>query len=377
MQKICFNRNLLYGCGALEGLSDLIKGKGERCLLVTGKSSLKSSGLFSYITNLLKKGGVKDIKIFEVQGEPDTVIVERCVESSKDVKFVVAVGGGSVIDTAKASCGLLTNKGPVERYMELTNTTEKFINDPLPLFAIPTTAGTGSEASQNAVILSKKDSIKASIRDSRLLPEGVILDPEMILNVPENIAAYSGMDALVQLIEAYTGKKTVTLLDSLIEDAIRRIKNSFFIYIKDRKNKDAASDMLLASYISGLALANIGLGAIHALARPLGSAGIPHGLICAILLPYVIEKNIEYNRPRFDKIAEIFEIKERSKRLADFFYNMNRKLDIPQSLKNFSQIIPDINIIIEKSKGGSLKNNPKELSDNDIEEIITNALKGK
>jgi alcohol dehydrogenase class IV len=378
MDKVLFNHVVLSGTDSLTGLPGLVEGKGRTCLLVTGGNSLKQSGRLDRIVGLLKQAGVNDIRMFAVSGEPDTAVVTECVQMGRGSDFVIGAGGGSALDTAKAAAAMLTNEGPIDRYLEITPTPEKLKENPLPLIAIPTTAGTGTEATQNAVIIVRENFLKASIRDPRLLPEGVILDPELVADVPVLSAAAAGMDALTQLIEAYTGKKRGPFLDGMIEDGIVRIGRSIAAYVRNRADKSAAGDLQIAAYVSGLGLANIGLGAVHALARPIGSAGAAHGLVCAVLLPLVTELNWRSAVVRYARVSQCLGLsafdEAAAAGLSAKLTEMNRMLGIPTDFRSTGIRFPSVDHIIEAAQGGSLKNNPRDLSSEELSSIIRRVI---
>jgi alcohol dehydrogenase class IV len=212
---------------------------------------------------------------------------------------VIAFGGGSAIDAAKAIAALAANEGDVLDYLEVVGQGRPLTKPSLPFIAIPTTAGTGSEVTRNAVLASTEHKVKASLRSPFLLARLALIDPELTYDLPPAVTATSGLDALTQLIEPYVSVRRSPLIDPLCLDGIRRIARSLPRAFRNGGDREARLEMSLASLFSGLALANAGLGAVHGLAAVIGGAfPAPHGAVCAALLAPVIEANIRALRAR-------------------------------------------------------------------------------
>ncbi len=379
MHKIIFNRQLVYGINSLESTGEIAHKYGKKALIVTGRSSTKKSGSLQKLQELLKKNNIEYIVFDKAIPNPTVEIIDECSKIGKDARcdFLIGIGGGSALDTAKATSGMITNQGSVGEYLEVGNNYKKIVNNPIPMIAIPTTAGTGSEATKNAVINDPKRKIKRSIRSEKLVPEVAILDPSLISTAPKNVIAPSAMDALTQLIEPFTGKKAQPIIDIIALDGIKKIGTNLLKFINNPSNLDAALELLIASYFSGIALANAGLGTVHALSRPFGGMfNLPHGLVCAILLPYITEYNWKYNVNKYAQIAIALDENQEgpkeklAEKVPEIIFKLNNALEIPPDFKKFNLPKEDIDKIIEDAQGGSMKNNPKDFTKNELKSLL-------
>lgn len=211
--------------------------------------------------------------------------------------MVIGLGGGSVLDAGKAIAALVTNLGNVFDYLEVIGKGQPLVNAPLPFIAIPTTAGTGTEVTRNAVLGSPAHGVKVSLRSPMMLPSLAIVDPELTYGLPPEITASSGLDALTQLIEPFVSVKANPMTDAICREGIRHAAKSLRTVYHNGADASAREGMSLASLFGGLALANAALGAVHGFAGPLGGMlNAPHGAICAKLLPLVMEVNIKVLR---------------------------------------------------------------------------------
>jgi alcohol dehydrogenase class IV len=225
---------------------------------------------------------------------------------------VIGFGGGSALDLAKAIAALVTN-GDVLRYLEVVGEGRSLEARPLPCIAIPTTAGTGSEVTRNAVLASPEHGVKASLRHGWMLPDAAIVDPWLTHELPPEVTASTGVDALTQLIEPYVSTKLNPMTDGFCREGMQRSARSLRRAWSDGKDAKAREDLAMASLLGGLALANAGLGAVHGLAAPIGGLRpVPHGAACAALLPHVMEANVNGLRrlkdSRLDRFAEVAQI---------------------------------------------------------------------
>lgn len=281
---------IIFGPGKINSIGDLVLESGKRAfLLFNGPEHLADE--------LLILLGSREItyELIKIEHEPSIDLVASLVEYARQFNpdLVIAIGGGSAIDSGKAVAALLTNPGEVLDYLEVIGLNKPLINPSLPLIAIPTTSGTGSEVTRNAVLEAPTHQIKVSLRSQFLIPRIALIDPELTLNLPNSITAFTGMDALTQLIEPYTCNLPNPMTDALCLEGIKRISQSVYCAYNDGNNLQARENMSLASLFSGLALANARLGAVHGLAGPLGGEiSAPHGAIVAALLPNVMEMNV-------------------------------------------------------------------------------------
>ncbi len=282
---------ILFGPGVVRQAAGQAKALGRRALLVTGRNRGRAAPL----EQDFKTAGVA-VTGFQVPGEPDVALVENGATLAREqgCDLVVGFGGGSVMDAAKAIAALAANTNPILDYLEVIGRALPLENRPLPCIAIPTTAGTGSEVTRNAVIRSPEHRVKVSLRSPHMLPRVALVDPELTLDLPPEVTAATGCDALCQLLEAFVSTKANPLTDGLCREGLSRCALALkTVYVQGR-NLQSRTDMALASLFSGLALANAGLGAVHGIAAPLGGmTTAPHGAVCARLLPFVTAANIE------------------------------------------------------------------------------------
>ncbi len=207
--------------------------------------------------------------------------------------------GGSAIDCAKAVAALATNTAPILEYLEVIGNARPLENDPLPIIALPTTAGTGAEVTRNAVLTAPDHQVKVSLRSPKMLPTAAIVDPELAFDLPRALTASTGLDALTQLIEPFLSSRANPMTDALCREALPRVGRSLRIAFHKPNDAAARTDMSLGSLFGGLALANAGLGAVHGFAAPIGGMfPAPHGAVCAALLPHVLRVNLEALRQR-------------------------------------------------------------------------------
>lgn len=285
-----FTAGVLFGVGARAEAASRAAGLGRRCLLVTGSRAQRSAWLLDDLRAVMA-----DVLCVSVRGEPDTAFVSGQAEAARrnGCDVVVAVGGGSVLDAGKALAALAANPGDVFDYLEVVGRGLPLAHPPLPMVALPTTAGTGAEVTANAVLLSPGHGVKVSLRSPRLIPDLAVVDPELAVSLPARQTAASGMDALTQLLECFVSRAASPLTDPLCRDGLVRAARSLRRAAAHGTDLAARSDMALAALFSGMALANARLGAVHGFAAPLGAMlGAAHGEICAALLPHVMAANI-------------------------------------------------------------------------------------
>jgi len=312
--KISRIPELYYGKDTLDVLPKVLHRKSiNRILLVTGKSIRETEPLNSLISNLISQG----IKMADsvVSGEPSPDIVNELADTLKefDAGGVVALGGGSVIDAGKAAAAAAKMEGSIIDYLEGVG--EKTPSGQTLFFtAIPTTAGTGSEATKNAVLSRVgADGFKKSLRHENYIPDAAVLDPRFSLSCPIEITASSGLDALTQLVEAYISTMANPFTDMMAEAGISAAGDSLEKLIEGNNSLELRGKMAYAAYLSGICLANAGLGIVHGIASPAGALySIPHGVVCGSLLPESIlwtSKKIMYEHPvimKYSKVCKLF-----------------------------------------------------------------------
>ena len=287
---------VIFGPGVLRAVGPLARGFAPRALVVTGANPRRAEPLLS----LLREHEV-DAVAYPVTGEPEIETVQQGVALAREEKcgLVISFGGGSAVDAGKAIAGMLANTGEVLDYLEVIGRGQALAKPAAPFIAIPTTAGTGSEVTRNAVLASPEHRVKVSLRSPFLLPRVAVVDPELTYDLPPALTASTGLDALTQLIEPYVSSRANPMTDALCVEGIRCAARSLRAAFAAGRNAGARADMALASLFGGLALANAGLGAVHGFAGPIGGQfPAPHGAVCAALLPHVMEANLRALRQR-------------------------------------------------------------------------------
>jgi len=362
-----------------------------KAFLVSGRSSLNDSGYLAKIRNNLENLDI-DLEIYnEVSKEPTTKIVNngKNVLLEKSCNIVIGCGGGSVMDTAKSIAGLVTNGGVVEDY----HAGKEFKNPPLPLILIPTTSGTGSEITNNAVIKDEKTGIKKSIRG--LWANLALLDPEITLSLPKRFTVYSGADALVQAIESFVSRGSNYISVFFAKESITILGENLPKVIDNLSNIDLREKMMLGSLLDAISFANGKLGAVHGFAHPIGiKFDLPHGLICGLLLPYIMDYNLAIDRVinKYSWIGETFfhqkilvdygecpkklptDELEKAKWAIQKIKDIFRYVDIPLHLREVGIQERDLDDIVEDTTGSSLANNPRDTTKNSLKEILLTAL---
>ncbi|HYP04680.1 MAG TPA: iron-containing alcohol dehydrogenase [Bryobacteraceae bacterium] len=324
---------------------------------------------------------------FVVRGEPTVEVVRTGVEAfhAAGSDVVIAIGGGSVIDAAKAIAALATNPGDPLNYLEVVGRNQPIVNSPAPLIAVPTTAGTGAEVTRNAVLGVPEHRVKASLRSLMMLPRVAIIDPDLTFELPPEVTASTGMDALTQCIEPYVSGKANALTDLYCLEGMRRAARSLRSAFRDGGDVDARTDMAYASLLGGLALANAGLGVVHGFAAPIGGMfEAPHGAICAALLPHGVAANLKALRARapqhdalarYDMVAQV--LTGLPGATADDAVSWLRDLGQDLGIRRLASygIAPEhYGGIAEKAaKASSMKANPIALSDEELRETLSRA----
>ena len=373
---------IVYGEGVVREVVPAARELGTRALVVTGRSEQRSAPLRAE----LAEAGIA-CQTFRVDGEPSVegvqlgakiAVAERC-------DLVIGFGGGSALDAGKAIAALLTNGGDLLEYLEVIGRGQPLSVAPAPFIAVPTTAGTGTEVTRNAVLDSPAHRVKVSLRSPRMLPRLAVVDPELTLDLPPEVTARTGLDALTQLIEPYVSNRANPLTDSFCVEGLARASRSLRRAYHDGRDRAARADMSLASLLGGLALANAALGVVHGFAGPVGGMfPAPHGAVCAALLPYGIETNIRALRMR-DPAGETLRRYETVARLltgrpqasaedtVEWTREICRELQIP-SLRVYGVREADWPALIERAmRASSMKGNPIALTPDELREVLVGA----
>jgi len=374
---------IIFGRGKLNEIGQIAKEMGRKVLVVSGNSHQRHAQLSSILDDI----GIQSL-FYAVSGEPtvDGVRAGNAISRQEGCDLVIGIGGGSVIDTAKAIAVLSTNDGDVLDYLEVIGRGKKLTQPGLPMIAIPTTAGTGSEVTRNSVIGDPGHKIKVSLRSPFLLPAIALIDPDLTISVPPEITANTGMDTLTQLIEPFVGNKANPLTDIICEEGLKYASQSLITVYQDGKDVQSRVNMALASLFSGFALANAQLGAVHGFAGVLGGMySAPHGGLCACLLPSVLKVNIlalqkrkptSLTLPRYERIAQILTGNSDSTALdtVEFVEMLNREFHI-LPLSQYGVRMDEFPEIVVKSAGSSsMKGNPVDLTPDELYSILEMAL---
>ena len=293
---------ITFGVGSVNQLGAAVRKAGGKKVLVVVDPGFAKTGSFTRVTQSLEREGLSFVLFDQVEPEPRTVIADQGGEVARKERcnFVLGVGGGSAMDTAKAAAVLATNGGQARDYQGL----DKVPRPGLLKGMVPTTAGTGSEVTFTAVFINEEEKKKAGINSPHLYPEMSILDPELTLSLPPAVTAFTGMDALAHAVESYTSKAAHPLSEMFSLEGIHLIGKSLRRAVEKGSNLEARSDMLLGSLLAGIGLANAGVTAVHSLSYPLGGRfRVPHGVGNGLLLPAVMEYNALSLPEKFARIA--------------------------------------------------------------------------
>ena len=374
---------ILFGAGMLGQAGTMARGLGRRALVVTGRDPARAAPLLE----MLKAEGIA-VRVFAVGSEPTTAVVRQGTAQALDLaaELVVGFGGGSPLDAAKAIAVLATNGGDPMDYLEVVGRGQALARASLPIVAIPTTAGTGSEVTRNAVLAAPEHKVKASLRSPTMIPRVAIVDPELTYGVPPAVTASTGLDALTQLIEPFTCSRTNPLVDGFCRDGIVRVARSLRRAWADGRAVAAREDMALASLYGGLALANAGLGVVHGFAGPVGGTyAAPHGAVCAAILPHAMAVNRaallrrEPGSPllaRYDEIGRL--LTGRADAAAadgvEWVRELAQALGVPP-LAAHGVDRSAVPTLVEKAAAASgTKTNPIQLTREELAEILERAL---
>lgn len=373
---------IVFGRGTTGEVIDAAPSLGRQCLFVTGKNAYRWASLM----DRLKNRGLA-LSVYQVPGEPTarTVLEGASFAHSHGCDCVVAVGGGSVIDSAKAIAALMTNAGDLFDYLEVVGKALPLVHPPAPYIAVPTTAGTGSEVTRNAVIISEEHGVKVSLRSPLMLPRLVVVDPELTLSLPPDITASTGLDALTQLLESFVSGSANPLTDGICREGLSRASRSIRTVYVDGRNHAAREDMCLASLFSGIALANAKLGAVHGFAAAAGGqCRTPHGLVCASLLPHVVEVNVRALRERspdsegLGRFAEVARIVTGRPAATPedgiaWLKDLSSAMEVPPlaSMGISEGLFPGL--VSGAQRASSMKGNPIVLTEEELTEILERA----
>ena len=372
---------LLEGPGAIRKLPEFIKSKGLKKVLIVTDKGLMGLHLLDSLFEELDKAGVEYVVYDGTQPNPSIENIEdaRALYVDNNCQGVIAFGGGSPMDCAKAAAARVTNPNiPVRKMRGVLKLHHKLP----PFFAVPTTAGTGSETTLAAVVTDTATHEKNAINDIRLKPRFAVLDPELTVGLPPHITSTTGMDALTHAVEAYIGKSNVKSTEIYAEKATKMIFENIEKAYTNGKDIEARDQMLKASFYAGQAFTRAYVGYVHAIAHNLGGQyGVPHGLANAVILPYVLEYYGETAHKRLAKLAEIAGVKttgsdkEKAEAFIEAIKTLNKNMNIPDGFDMVQE--KDIPVIVERAlkEGNPLYPVPKIMDKADCEAVIRRMMK--
>ncbi len=375
------SNRIIFGPGSVARAPVEAAALGHRALVVV--DSLERS---TTLLDDLKKENITPLP-HSISGEPDLDSIMQAVAAARDghCDLVIGMGGGSALDTGKAVAALLTNPGDLFDYLEVIGKGLPLRNPSLPFIAIPTTAGTGSEVTRNAVITIQKQRVKVSLRSPVMLPRLAIVDPDLTLSLSPSRTASTGMDALTQLIEPFVCTTPNPLSDAVCREGLNRVSRSLLKAFHNGMDRTAREDMALASLCGGIALANAKLGAVHGMANPIGGiCHAPHGAICARLLPLVMETNLRALTTRLPDSPSLWRYIEVARILTGnpsanaedgirWVKALSVDLEI-QPLSVFGLRQEDfLALITQSQKANSMRGNPVPLTDQEISSLLVSA----
>ena len=379
---------ITFGAGAVMHAPATTARFGNRVMLVVGGRSLERSGMLDRVEHEIVRAGMSATR-WAVTTEPEVEAIDEgtrlCREARVDV--VLAIGGGSVLDAAKAIAALAVNDGPAVDYLEdLGNKSPRTIaSAPLPVVAVPTTAGSGAEVTRNSVLRVPEARVKRSLRSDLLVPRAAIVDPELSSTAPRSVAASSGLDALTHLVEAYVSRGAQPTTDRLAVEGIRLAAGALWLLAEEKATPESNAAMALASLWGGMVLANAGLGAVHGLVAPLGGRySIPHGAGCGCLLAATLRTNARALRARsptsttLERYATVARALVRDgertiEHAADAIDALRRALGIG-TLARYGVAASELAEVVARARGGSMRSNPIELTDVELEQILADSL---
>ena len=373
---------IIFGPGRLKEVPALATRMGSRPLVVTGKNPERAASLL----DLLKPTSMHPIT-FGVPGEPTTEMILEGLQLArkKGCDVVIGMGGGSVIDAAKAVAALLNNPGDIMEYLEVIGQGQPLTQASAPCIAIPTTAGTGAEVTRNSVLVSTKHRVKVSLRSPTMLPDLAVIDPDLTYSMPPSLTASTGLDAFTQLLEPFVSVNSNPLTDALCREGLKRAARSLHRAFENGSDRLAREDMAIASLFGGLALANAKLGAIHGFAGTMGAMfSIPHGVVCARLLPHVMDVNVKALKQRgsleflsrYDEVARLLTGNPDAGAIdgIDWIHDLCNALDVAPLLEFGITEAHFPEMIAGAKRASSMKGNPVELTDEELMEILRKAV---
>lgn len=384
-----FAPRIIFGWGKRQEVGVLAKPLGRRAFVVAGAQALVDSGVVAELADSLRSQGIASVLVETIAHEPEVADVDRLADTLREQAaapgdFVLALGGGAAMDLGKAVAAMATNDptASIKDYLENVGRGLRIVNDPLPVLAMPTTAGTGAEATRNAVISSYDPPFKKSLRDARILPRIALVDPELTVTVPPQVTAASGMDAITQLIESYISRKAQPIPQALAVEGLKLALPAIGEAVRNGPAREARQRMSHAALLSGIALANSGLGMAHGVAAALGvHCRVPHGLACALLLPVALRVNRSARREELAQLAKMVlepdpaaTVDDLADRFLQRIQSLCDEVGVPRRLSQVGVRQEHLPQLVVDSRGSSMSGNPRELSDQELAQILEEIL---
>jgi len=381
-------QQITFGWGRRSEVGKLAADLGKRAFLICGSKTLEANGTLKEIGQILGDAGIEVLELGIISREPEVADVDAAVgrlleHQPREGDFVLAIGGGAAMDLAKAASALATNRQgeTVQDFLEGVGKGLKITIEPLPLMALPTTAGTGSEATKNAVISSYDPPFKKSLRSPQMVPNLVLADPERTVSLPPTVTAHTGMDAITQLIESFLSRRAKPIPQALCLAGLKGAVPALREAVKNHENRQARETLSHAALLSGMALANSGLGMAHGVAAALGvHCRVPHGLACAVMLPVAMRLNAEVSRDRLPALASALTGKaiqdaDQAKRISvETILELAEDVGIPNRLSEIGVTSDQIPALVKSSRGNSMSGNPRVLSDEELQSVLEEML---
>lgn len=378
-------RHVVFGWGRRKDAGQLAARLGQRVFTLSGSRSLRADGTGERIEDSLRAAGLSVIDLGTISREPEVEDVDAMVGRLRELgggvpgDVVLALGGGAALDLGKAVSALATNlhSDTVRDFLEGVGRGLQITERPLPLIAMPTTAGTGSEATKNAVISSQSGQFKKSLRSDWMIPTVALIDPELTVTCPRDISAWSGMDAITQLMESRITPKSTAITRALCGEGLRAAIPWLQRACDEPDCRPAREAMSHAAFLSGVTLANAGLGMAHGVAAALGVyCQVPHGLACAVLLPTALRVNRSHCESALAEMAPLFSSRSWSTPAAaaefviESIIQLSRDLGVPERLRDLGVKPEQLSELVPASRGNSMNGNPRPLSDAELRDIL-------
>ncbi|MCG8477482.1 MAG: iron-containing alcohol dehydrogenase [Spirochaetales bacterium] len=374
--------DILFGCGSIEKLPQKVTEAGARRVLIVSDSGLQSTGIIDTIRSILEAANIGVSLFCEVPQDSSTTVIERAAGQFRDdaAEAVIGIGGGSSLDAGKAIAAAVTNPGPLVQYAGI----DKLTHPPVPMIAVPTTSGTGSEVSYWSVMTNDANQVKIAIGGALVFPKTAVCDPDLTIGLPPLLTATTGMDALTHAIESFVNRSYQPISAVLTHRAIELIGGHLVRATRDGSDREARYAMMLGSTLAGMGMNPTRLGIAHALAMPLGSwdLKIPHGAAIAVTLPHVMEFNAVAAPTEYAAVARALGVEcagrsdgECAERGVEFVRTVARETGIPKGLGELGlteELIPKV--CEEAMKSGNISVNPRTVSREELEALCKAAL---